>query len=95
MYYSSANRIRRMQDILERIAYISVGADILIAGSTYLVLRNVTYSHSLLMLSDYLDFVLVAMIIVIFMTVFLLRFSLSLDKRFRLFMFKVSHRVFQ
>jgi len=84
-------RIRKMQRLMEKIAYISVGADVLIAASTYLVIKNVAFSGSLLLLSDYLDFVLVAMIAVVFITLFMLKFSLDWDKKVKMFMFRVTH----
>ena len=66
MYYSSVSRIRRLQKMVEKVAFISVGADVMIAGSTYLVIKNAPFSNSLLMASDYIDFALVALVIAIF-----------------------------
>ncbi len=81
-----------MQRLLERVAFISVGADVLIAGSTYLVIRNAPYSNSFLMASDYIDFALVALAVSLFATVLALKFSLDIGKKARMFMFRLAHR---
>ncbi len=39
VYYSEFSRIKRMQRMLERIAYVSVGTDFLIAVSTYMAIN--------------------------------------------------------
>lgn len=92
MYYSSVSRIMKLQKMVERIAFISVGADIMIAGSTYLVIRNAPFSNSLLMVSDYLDLALVVMVVAMFSMLLLLRFSIDIDKKTRMFIFRLSHR---
>jgi hypothetical protein len=91
MYYGTVRKLYRLKKTLEKIAYISVGADMLIAGSTYLVIKNVSFSEPLLMLSDYLDFALVAVIAVLFSITLVLKYSGEIDKRFRLFVFKKTH----
>ncbi len=84
MYYKQYSRIRRMQDLLEKIAYVSVGTDFLIAGSTYLVLRDIPLSNSLLMVSDYLDFVIVAAVVIMFSLVVLMKGQDAVVKKAKL-----------
>ena len=91
MYYNSYARIQKTQRLLERVAFVSVGSDIFIAVSTYLVLKNVQYSNSLLLLSDYVDFVFVAIAVALFLCVIMLRQASELPRRTNAFMFKVTH----
>ena len=84
MYYKQYSRIRWLQNTLEKIAYVSVGTDFLIAGSTYLVIRNVPLSNSLLLMSDYLDFVIVAIVAIMFSLVVLMKGQETVVKRTKL-----------
>ena len=92
MYYKAYHRIKRTQNLLEKVAYISVGSDILIAASTYLVLRNVAYSNSLLLLSDYIDFLFVAIAVSLFLAAVILRHGSDLPKKAGMLLFKLTHK---
>jgi hypothetical protein len=73
MYYSGLDRIRRLQKTLEKIAYVSVGTDFVIAGATYMVIRNTPYSNSLLMVSDYIDMFIVIVVSMLMFTLVLMK----------------------
>ncbi len=49
-----AKHIQRMEQLFEKVAYLSVALDFFVAAATFLVLRNVTYSGTLLHIGDYL-----------------------------------------
>ena len=66
MYYGDFARIQRMERLLERLAYLSVVLDFMVAIATYLVTRGVQYSAALLMLSGYLIIVEVVLAGVLF-----------------------------
>ncbi len=91
MYYGELSRIKRMQKLLNRVAYISVGTDFLIAISTYLVINNVPFSSSALLISDYVDFVMVAVIATIFLFLLIIKYPGYLMRRARVAAFKFSH----
>ncbi len=95
MYYKSYARIRKTEKLLERVAYISVGSDIFIAVSTYLVLKNVQYSNSLLMLSDYVDFLFVVIAVSLFLMVILLKYASVFPKRIDSFVFNLMHKKYR
>ena len=54
--YSQVKRIKHVEGILEKIAYLSIVLDVFVGTATFLALRNVTYSSSLLRVGDYLIF---------------------------------------
>ena len=91
MYYGEFSRIKRMQKLLSRIAYISVGTDFLIAISTYLVINNVRFSSSALLISDYIDFALVAIAAIMFALLVVMKFQGSLAERARRMAFRMTH----
>ncbi len=66
MYYSEFARIRRLEKALERLAYLSVGIDVLIAVATYLALNGLKISGTLLMIGGYLMVVEVSLAALIF-----------------------------
>ena len=92
MYYHEYSRINRMQKLLDRVAYISVGSDLLIAASTYLVITNVGFSNSALLLSSYLNFVLVAIAATMFLVLIAMKAQNRVVKKARLFAFKLVHQ---
>ncbi|MDE1767761.1 MAG: hypothetical protein KGH67_05340 [Candidatus Micrarchaeota archaeon] len=94
MYYNSYHRMKRMKELMEKIAYASVGSDILIAASTYLVIKNVDHSGSLLMLSDYLDFLVVAIVIALFLALVAVKSTTDFPKKARMLLFKAMHRTY-
>ncbi len=49
-----AKHIQRMEQLFEKVAYLSVALDFFVAAATFLVLRGVTYSGTLLHIGDYL-----------------------------------------
>ncbi len=81
MYYSSFDRIRRLQRLLERVAYVSVGTDFVIAGATYMVIRNTPYSGTLLIISDYIDLFIVAVVSCMMLTLVLMKSQDALVKK--------------
>ncbi len=91
MYYSEFSRIKRMQKLLSKIAYISVGTDFLIAISTYLVINDVKFSSSALMISDYLDFALVAIAAIMFVLLVLMKLQGHFAERARRMVFRMTH----
>ncbi len=54
MYYSEFERIERMERWLERLAYLSVFLDFVVAVATYMVVRGAEYSSVMLLWSGYL-----------------------------------------
>lgn len=92
MYYKAYHRIKRTQDLLDKVVYVSMGSDILIAASTYLVLRNVAYSNYILLLSDYMDFLFVAVAVPLFLALVILRHGSDLPKKARMLLFKLTHK---
>jgi hypothetical protein len=91
VYYSELVRIRKTQRLLEKIAYISVGADFMIAISTYLVLSDVRYSSSALMASDYIDLALVVIATVMFAMLAVMKFQKRLSNRAKYIAFRLTH----
>lgn len=81
VYYSSFDRIRRLQRLLERVAYVSVGTDFVIAGATYMVIRNTPYSNMLLMISDYVDLLIVAVVSCMMLILVLMKSQDALVKK--------------
>ncbi|MCL5430082.1 MAG: hypothetical protein M1504_01225 [Candidatus Marsarchaeota archaeon] len=66
MYYSELSRIKRIERILERLAYLSVGLDVFVAVATLLVMRGATGSSTMLLISGYLMFIEVVIAVVLF-----------------------------
>ena len=73
MYYNGLDRIRKFQKALERVAYVSVGTDFVIAGATYMVIRNTPYSNFILLVSDYIDMFIVAIVSMMMLTIVLMK----------------------
>lgn len=84
MYYSEFSRIRRIQRFLEKLAYISVGTDFLIAGATYLVIRNTPFSTSMLLISDYIDLFLVGIVGAMMFLLILMKSQDALTRKARM-----------
>ena len=66
MYYTEFARIQRMEKLLERLAYVSVGLDVFVAMATFLVTKGLPYSSFMLMLSGYLMAIEVGIAAVLF-----------------------------
>ncbi len=73
MYYSEYDRVKKTEKLLERLAYISVGLDFVIALASLLVLRGAAFSGLMLTISG--DLILIEMIVVsvIFVTLMALK----------------------
>lgn len=67
MYYSEFQRVKRMEKLLERLAYLSVVLDAMIAVATFLVIRGVQAYSLMLTISNYLLTVEVGFAVVIFL----------------------------
>ncbi len=75
MYYSEFVKIKRIESILEKLAYISVGFDALVAFATLLVMHNSSRAFSsLLFISDFLIFAEVAVAAVIVVLLIMLKY---------------------
>lgn len=66
MYYSDYARIKRMERLLERLAYLSVGFDFFVALATLLVMQGAKISGFMLLIGGYLLFAEVALASLIF-----------------------------
>lgn len=66
MYYRDFDRIKRMERLLERLAYASVALDFFVAIATFLVIKGAEYSSFMLMISGYLMLAEVAIASLIF-----------------------------
>ena len=66
MYYNELERTRRMEGILERLAYWSVGLDFFVAIATLLVMRGAAGSSFMLLVAGYLMFTEVVIVAVLF-----------------------------
>jgi hypothetical protein len=92
MYYGERQRLRQMQKLLERFAYISILTDSLIAASTYLVMQSYAYSSSLLMMTDYLDLLEVIIAAGIIVTILALRYYKSTLTKLHLYFARRMYR---
>ncbi len=54
MYYSEFARVKRIEKLLERLAYFSVVLDFMVAIATFLIVRGVQSYGALLTISNYL-----------------------------------------
>ncbi len=62
MYYGDYDRVKKMERLLQRLAYISVGLDFVIALASLLVLRGAAFSSTFLKISG--DLMLIEMIVI-------------------------------
>ena len=53
MYYSEIMRIKRIENMLSKLAYFSVLLDMLVAVGSFLALHNLKYASTMLTVSDY------------------------------------------
>lgn len=67
MYYSEFERIKRMERLLERLAYLSVGLDFFVAVATLLVMQGAAFSSFMLLVGGYLLFAEVLLASVMFL----------------------------
>lgn len=68
LYYSDHVRVKRMEKLLEKLAYISVALDFIVALASFLVLKRAAFSSVMLAISGDLVLVEMGIITVIFMT---------------------------
>ncbi len=73
MYYGQYYRMQRIERILERLAYLSVGLDFFVAVATLLVMRGAEGSATMLLLSGYLMFAEVIIAAVLFTSLIAMR----------------------
>jgi hypothetical protein len=73
MYYNDFQRIKRMEKMLERLAYLSVFLDAMVAVATFLVIRGVDAYSLMLTISNYFLTIEVAFAAVIFGTLIALK----------------------
>ena len=92
MYYGEKERLRHMQKLLERFAYISILTDVMIAVSTYLVAQSYAYSSSFLMVTDYLDLVEVIIAAGIVVMILAMRYYKSTLTRLHLYFARRMYR---
>ena len=59
MYYSEHARVKRIEKLLEKLAYISVGLDFIIAVASFLVIRRAAFSALMLTISG--DLIMIEM----------------------------------
>ncbi len=71
--YARVKRIKRMEDMLSKLAYLSVALDAFVGAATLLALRNVTYGSSLLQVGDYLIFVETLLAVFVFVLLLVLK----------------------
>ncbi len=73
MYAKDIQRVKRLDIILERLAYLSIGLDFIVAIATLLLMKGLKFSASLLMIGDYLIFAEVIIAAVLFLIIFAIR----------------------
>ncbi|MGC8479009.1 MAG: hypothetical protein ACP5NE_03755 [Candidatus Micrarchaeia archaeon] len=73
MYARDIRRLKRLDLILERLAYLSIGLDFIVAIATLLLMKGLKFSMSLLMISDYLIFAEVIIAGALFLIMFAIR----------------------
>jgi hypothetical protein len=84
--------MKRLKKLIDKVAYISVGTDFLIAISTYLVINRVSFSDSALLLSDYIDFVVVAIVATMFLTLTLMKYQERLVRQLKTMAFRMRNK---
>ncbi len=92
VYYYEFSRMKRLKKLIDKVAYISVGTDFLIAISTYLVINRVSFSDSALLLSDYIDFVVVAIVATMFLTLTLMKYQERLIRQLKTMAFRMRNK---
>ncbi len=88
MYYNDFQRIKRMEKTLERLAYLSVFLDAMVAVATFLVIRGVQAYSLMLTISNYLLTIEVAFAAVIFASLVALKHYRSVIDRAALASFR-------
>jgi uncharacterized membrane protein len=73
MYYSSFEKIKRMERMLERLAYLSVMLDFFVAVATFFVIRGAAFSSTMLMLGGYLMLVEIVIAVVLLISLVVLK----------------------
>lgn len=73
MYYREFQRITKIEKILERLAYLSVILDAMVAVATFLVIRGVQAYSLMLTISNYLLTIEVGFAVVIFASLIALK----------------------
>ncbi|MCL5099764.1 MAG: hypothetical protein M1158_01425 [Candidatus Marsarchaeota archaeon] len=93
MYYSEHKRVKRIESLLSTLAYASVGSDLFVAAATFLVVRKMQYSTTLLAFSDYIILIETALAGAIFVTIVALKYYRRLAEGLSLSMFRAKHSI--
>ncbi len=88
MYYGDYQKVKKMELLLQKLAYISVGLDFLIALATVLILRGANFSHTMLLITGYLMTIEMAVIGVVFAALMALKHYSNIMDNFALAAFK-------
>ncbi|MGC8586223.1 MAG: hypothetical protein ACP5K5_01600 [Candidatus Micrarchaeia archaeon] len=92
MYYSEFVKVKKVESILEKLAYISVGFDALVAFATLLVMHSSSKAFSsLLFISDFLIFTEVAVAAVIVVLLIMLKYYKKMLESISKSIFKIKH----
>jgi len=73
MYERDVERVKKLDLMLERLAYLSIGLDFIVAIATLLLMKGLKFSMSLLLISDYLIFAEVIIAAALFIIMFAIR----------------------
>ncbi len=68
VYYSEHARIKRVERLLEKLAYISVAFDFILAAASFLVIRRAAFSALMLTISSDLIMVEMGVMALLFVT---------------------------
>ncbi len=93
VYYSERARIKRMEKLLEKLAYISVGLDFIIAVASFLAIRRAAFSALMLTISGDLIMVEMGVIAVLFLTMMAMRHYGSIMTALEQARFRSKHSV--
>ncbi|MGC8669732.1 MAG: hypothetical protein ACP5TL_01100 [Candidatus Micrarchaeia archaeon] len=92
LYYSELTKIKKIERMLEKLAYLSVGFDALVALATFLVVRvQIKTIGSLLIISDYLVLIEVVVAIIIFTLLITLKYYKKIINNIGMLIFKFKH----
>jgi hypothetical protein len=92
MYYSEFMRIKGMERLLERLAYLSVGLDFIVAAATYLLMRGYSFSQTMLVWSGYLLFAEVVIACILFIAMLGMRHFKKVMRHIDIVSFKSRYR---
>lgn len=91
LYYSEYTRVKRVEKLLERLAYISVGLDFLVALASFLVIKRAAFSAVMLTVGSDLIMIEMAIIGVLFITLTAMKHYNSIMGAFEQARFRSRH----